>query len=303
MCRVGGKTRGAHLNVQMPRRAAQRRYHTSDALCPSRTSLDQSWSAYSSCIAHTKTLGSSSAPRKQLGHREIIPTVTRARICPGPARRHLLASWLGTAGVVRGLPILKNSSAHGHLTSNEASLPWSSFVSVDDLLLPNVLRDLRVSKNSCHDFIAQESEARKYLDLMSLPSGVSSSPIYVICSYSSMNSLCSPKRSALRFQTRGSTQVELAGTFAVARTELVDLSGKQTRQRTLVRPLRLTPTKRHHETRHVATTELSFRHFEIHTAKDFAERILHFVRRRARRNEELAPQRLHARSRQRSSLS
>ena len=42
--------------------------------------------------------------------------------------------------------------------------------------------------------------------------------------------------------------------------------------------------------------------FHICKAKNFAERVLTFLRRRARRIEDLAPQRLHARSRERSNL-
>ena len=94
----------------------------------------------------------------------------------------------------------------------------------------------------------------------------------------------------------------------MAETKLFELSGKQTRQRTLVRPLRQRPNK-------AASRKASrFQHsdgnqgafpsgrFHVCQAKDFAEHVLHFHRRRARRNEELAPQRVHARSRERRSL-
>ena len=91
------------------------------------------------------------------GKREVISTVTRARVYPSvlPGLDALpscnddvpSSSCMGTAGVVRGWPVLfKYSSAHGHSASNEASSPRSTFVAVDVLLLAPVLRDPRVSR-------------------------------------------------------------------------------------------------------------------------------------------------------------
>ena len=104
---------------------------------------------------------SSPAPRKKGprfgadGNREIIPTVTRARIYPSVLLARILSqaattprssspsfSYLGTVGLVRGSSVLfKYSSAHGHSASNEANSPPSTFAAVDVLLLAPVLRD------------------------------------------------------------------------------------------------------------------------------------------------------------------
>ena len=94
----------------------------------------------------------------------------------------------------------------------------------------------------------------------------------------------------------------------MAKTLLFDESGKQTRRRTFLRPL-------HQRHQHSGITKgvtipkqrwqplsFPFGRFHICKARDFVERVLHILRRRARRDEELAPQRLHAGSRERRSL-